>query len=303
MKLSQSSIDRQIALITDRLPEARALLSPCRVCPRNCGVDRLSGEMGHCRSTTELVVSSITLHHGEEPPISGYRGSGTIFLTNCNLRCLYCQNYPISQLGSGNTLTVEEVVQGMLLLQGRGAHNINWVTPSHMAPVLMEALLTARKQGMNLPVVYNSGGYDAVEMLRLWDGIIDIYMPDMKYANSRIARKFSGIPDYPRHNQAAILEMHRQVGDLQITDDGVAVRGLLVRHLVLPHNLSGTEQVLKFLAEQVSADTYVSLMRQYFPAFHAVKIRQLERPLTNAEYESAVEMLDKLGMEAGWVQR
>ncbi len=303
MQLSQSSIDRQIALITDRLPEARALLSPCKVCPRNCGVDRLSGETGHCRSTTELVVSSITLHHGEEPPISGYRGSGTIFLTNCNLRCLYCQNYPISQLGSGNALTVEEVAQGMLLLQGRGAHNINWVTPSHMAPVLMEALLITRKQGLNLPVVYNSGGYDAVEMLRLWDGIIDIYMPDMKYADSRIARKFSGIPDYPRHNQAAILEMHRQVGDLRITDDGVAVKGLLVRHLVLPHNLSGTEQVLKFLAERVSVDTYVSLMRQYFPAFHAVKIRELERPLTNAEYESTVEILSKLGMEEGWVQK
>ena len=303
MQLSQSSIDRQVALITDRLQEAQALLSPCRVCPRHCGVDRLSGETGHCGSTTELVVSSITLHHGEEPPISGYRGSGTIFLTNCNLRCMYCQNYPISQLGSGNAITVEEAAQGMLLLQGRGAHNINWVTPSHMAPVLMEALLIARKQGMNLPVVYNSGGYDALEMLRFWDGIIDIYMPDMKYADSRIARKYSGIPDYRRHNQAALLEMHRQVGDLRITADGVAVRGLLVRHLVLPNNLSGTEQVLKFLAEQVSADTYVSLMRQYFPAFHAVKIRELDRPLTNTEYESAVKMLDKLGMEEGWVQK
>jgi putative pyruvate formate lyase activating enzyme len=302
MQLSQSSIDRQVALITERLPEAQALLSPCRVCPRHCGVDRLSGETGHCRSTTELVVSSITLHHGEEPPISGYRGSGTIFLTNCNLRCLYCQNYPISQLGSGNVIAVEELARGMLLLQGRGAHNINWVTPSHMAPVLMEALLNARKQGMNLPVVYNSGGYDALEMLRLWDGIIDIYMPDMKYAESRIARKYSGIPDYPRHNQAAIREMHRQVGDLRITDDGIAVRGLLVRHLVLPNNLSGTEQVLKFLAERVSADTYVSLMRQYFPAFHAVKINELQRPLTSAEYESAVKMLNKLGMEEGWVQ-
>lgn len=302
MELSQTNIDRQIALITERLPKAQALLNPCKVCPRDCGVDRWSGELGRCRSTTELVVSSITLHHGEEPPISGYQGSGTIFLTNCNLRCLYCQNYPISQLGSGNTLTVDQVAQGMLLLQSRGAHNINWVTPTHMAPMLMEALLIARKRGMSLPVVYNSGGYDALEMLYLWDGIINIYMPDMKYADSHIARKYSGIPNYPRHNQAAILEMHRQVGDLQIGDNGVAVKGLLVRHLVLPNNFSGTEEVLKFLAEQVSVNTYVSLMRQYFPAFHAVKIRELDHPLTRVEYKRAVEMLSKFGMEEGWVQ-
>jgi putative pyruvate formate lyase activating enzyme len=171
-----------------------------------------------------------------------------------------------------------------------------------MAPMLMEALSIARKRGMSLPIVYNSGGYDALEMLRLWDGIIDIYMPDMKYADTGIARKYSGIPDYPQHNRSAILEMHRQVGDLQVEDDGVAVKGLLVRHLVLPNGFSGTEDVLKFLAEQVSVNTYVSLMRQYFPAFHAVKIRELDRPLTRSEYQRAVDMLDRFELEEGWVQ-
>jgi putative pyruvate formate lyase activating enzyme len=295
-------IDHQIFLLEQRLPKATAILSPCRCCPRYCGVDRLGGETGRCRSTTELRVSSITLHHGEEPPISGYQGSGTIFLTNCNLRCLFCQNYPISQLGTGNTVTVHELADGMLSLQRRGAHNINWVTPTHMAPMLMEALLEARKKGMNLPIVYNCGGYESMEMLHLWDGIIDIYMPDMKYSNPDMARKYSGIPDYPVHNRAAILEMHRQVGNLAIDDNGIAIKGLLVRHLVLPHDLSGTADILRFLADEVSRDTYISLMSQYFPAFHATKIPVLSQPLTRAEYRKTVGILENLHMEEGWLQ-
>jgi putative pyruvate formate lyase activating enzyme len=297
-----SNIERQIALMEARLSEAKALLSPCRLCPRSCGVDRLNGETGYCRSSTQLVVSSITLHHGEEPPISGNRGSGTIFLTNCNLHCLFCQNYPISQLGTGNSMSVEQVAQGMKLLQERGAHNINWVTPTHVAPMLMEALLMARRQGMYLPVVYNSGGYESLEMLQMWDGIIDIYMPDMKYSEARMARKYSGVPNYPRHNRAAIREMHRQVGDLQIDEQGIAVKGLLVRHLVLPNDLSGTKEILEFLAEKVSPSTYVSLMSQYFPAFHAHKIPELSRPITKKEYGEAVKILNSLHLEQGWVQ-
>jgi putative pyruvate formate lyase activating enzyme len=300
--MTSSDIKHQISLLQQRLPEAKALLSPCCLCPRECGVNRTAGETGHCRSTTQLIISSITLHHGEEPPISGYRGSGTIFLSNCNLHCLFCQNYPISQFGTGNAMSPAEVARGMILLQQRGAHNINWVTPTHMAPLLMEALLIARKQGMDLPVVYNSGGYDSLEMLRLWDGVIDIYMPDMKYADSRLARKYSSIPDYPRHNRAAILEMHRQVGNLKISEDGIAVRGLLVRHLVLPNHISGTEEILTFLAEEVSRETYVSLMSQYFPAFHALKIPELHRPLVRSEYSQAVQVLGRLNMEEGWVQ-
>jgi putative pyruvate formate lyase activating enzyme len=295
-------INHQISSLEEQLPKAKELLNPCRCCPRNCGIDRLAGETGRCRSTTELRVSSITLHHGEEPPISGNRGSGTIFLANCNLRCLFCQNYPISQLGTGNTLTVEELASGMIALQRRGAHNINWVTPTHMAPMLMEALLVARKRGMDLPIVYNCGGYEALEMLRLWDGIIDIYMPDMKYSNSDMGRKYSGISNYPMHNRAAILEMHRQVGNLLIDDNGIATRGLLVRHLMLPHNLSGTADTLRFLAEEVSCDTYISLMSQYFPAFHATKIPMLSQPLTRSEYRNAISILENLHLEEGWVQ-
>jgi len=248
------------------------------------------------------MVASINLHFGEEPPISGSRGSGTIFLTNCNLRCLFCQNYPISQLGTGNAVTVHELASGMIALQRRGAHNINWVTPTHMAPILMEALLIARKRGMDLPVVYNCGGYESLDMLRLWDGIIDIYMPDMKYSNPENARKYSGISDYPKHNRAAILEMHRQVGNLVIDEDGIATRGLLVRHLVLPHDLSGTEEILRFLAEEVSSDTYISLMSQYFPAFHATKVPELSEPLARREYLRAVDILERFRLEEGWVQ-
>ena len=295
-------VHNQITLLEERLPEAKALLSPCQCCPRYCGVDRLAGDTGRCRSTIQLTVSSITLHHGEEPPISGYRGSGTIFLSNCNLRCLFCQNYPISQLGTGNVMSPAEVATGMIMLQRHGAHNINWVTPTHMTPMLMEALLTARKKGMSLPVVYNSGGYDSMEMLRLWDGIIDIYMPDMKYSDTDSARRYSGISDYPQHNRAAILEMHRQVGNLVIDQDGVASRGLLVRHLVLPNDLSGTERILRFIAEQVSRDTYVSLMSQYFPAFHAPKIPKLSRRVTRQEYRRAVDILRNLRLEEGWLQ-
>jgi len=195
-----------------------------------------------------------------------------------------------------------QVAQGMLSLQQRGAHNINWVTPTHMAPMLMEALLIARRQSMHLPVVYNSGGFEALEMLRLWEGIIDIYMPDMKYADSKAARKYSGVPDYPRHNRAAILEMHRQVGNLQIDEQGVATRGLLIRHLVLPNNLSGTEKILQFLAEEVSPLTYLSLMSQYFPAFHALKVPELSRPVTRKEYGEALKILHRLHLEEGWVQ-
>jgi putative pyruvate formate lyase activating enzyme len=301
--MTREEIEQQIDLLEERLPQAKSLLNPCRLCPRNCGVDRLAGETGRCRSTSQLAVSSITLHHGEEPPISGFRGSGTIFLSNCNLKCLFCQNYPISQLGTGNTMTPEEVAQGMVLLQQGGAHNINWVTPTHMAPMLMEALLIARRHGMDLPLVYNSGGYDSLDMLRLWDGIIDIYMPDMKYSDPRMARKYSGIPDYPEHNQGAILEMHRQVGNLQLNDQGVAIGGLLVRHLVLPNDISGAEGVLTFLASEVSPHTYVSLMSQYFPAFHAHRIPELSRSITDREYVAAANILHRLQMEEGWLQR
>jgi len=247
-------------------------------------------------------VSSVNLHFGEEPPISGYRGSGTIFFTSCNLRCVFCQNYPISQLRHGKEVSVRDLADAMLKLQDKGAHNINFVTPTRHVHQIMDALRIAYERGLEIPLVYNTGGYDSVEMLRLLEGVVDIYMPDMKYSDPEMGRKYSGIPDYPQVNREAIKEMHRQVGDLVIDDEGIARKGLLVRHLVLPEGIAGTEDVLRFLAEEVSRDTYISLMRQYFPAYKAVNMPPLDRRITEEEYREAVELLDKYGLTRGWIQ-
>jgi len=272
------------------------------VCPRRCGVNRIRGEAGACALGRNPAVSSVNLHFGEEPPISGYRGSGTIFFTSCNLRCVFCQNYPISQLRHGKEVSVRDLADAMLKLQDKGAHNINFVTPTHLVPQIMDALRIAYERGLEIPLVYNTGGYDSVEMLRLLEGVVDIYMPDMKYSDPEMGRKYSGIPDYPQVNREAIKEMHRQVGDLVIDDEGIARKGLLVRHLVLPEGIAGTEDVLRFLAEEVSRDTYISLMRQYFPAYKAVNMPPLDRRITEEEYREAVELLDKYGLTRGWIQ-
>lgn len=288
--------------IRGRLKEAYSLLRACTVCPRGCGVNRLQGERGACAVGKRLVLSSMNLHFGEEPPLSGWRGSGTIFFTSCSLRCVFCQNYPISQLRHGREVSVQELASGMLRLQARGAHNINLVTPTHFGPQIMVALLLAFEEGLDLPIVYNCGGYESVEMLRLWEGIIDIYMPDMKYSDKAYARRYSGVPNYPAVNRVAVAEMHRQVGPLQIDAEGIAQRGLLVRHLVLPEGMAGTEEVMRFLAEEISRDTYISLMRQYFPAYKAVELPPLNRRITRGEYAAAQRMLERYGLERGWMQ-
>jgi putative pyruvate formate lyase activating enzyme len=271
-----------------RIAALRALMSPCRLCPRRCGVDRASGEVGVCGLGAQPVVSSYGAHFGEERPLVGRGGSGTIFLTRCNLKCVYCQNYDISQLGHGQVCGVEEVAQMMLELQARGCHNINWVTPTHQTPMLVEALGMARREGLRLPIVYNCGGYESVEALRLLDGLIDIYMPDVKYADNEIGRRLSGVPDYWDRCREALTEMHRQVGDLDIGPDGIARRGLLVRHLVLPDGLAGTPRVMAFLAS-LSTNTYVNVMAQYHPAYRAREVPALSRPITRQEYREAVE--------------
>ncbi|HID09910.1 MAG TPA: radical SAM protein [Candidatus Latescibacteria bacterium] len=293
---------KKLALLEERIDAAYKMLESCHVCPRRCGVNRIKGETGACALGRNPAVSSVNLHFGEEPPISGYRGSGTIFFTSCNLRCVFCQNYPISQLRHGREVSVRDLADAMLKLQDRGAHNINFVTPTHLVPQIMDALRIAYERGLEIPLVYNTGGYDSVEMLRLLDGVVEIYMPDMKYSDSEMGRKYSGIPDYLQVNREAIKEMHRQVGDLVIDGDGVARKGLLVRHLVLPEGIAGTEGVLKFLAEEVSKDTYVSLMRQYFPAYKAVNMPPLNRRVTEEEYGEAVELLEKYGLTRGWIQ-
>lgn len=226
----------------------------------------------------------------------GTNGSGTIFFTHCNLHCIYCQNYPISQLGGGNTVSSLELANMMLSLQTKGCHNINLVTPTHVVPYFLEALVLAVEDGLKIPLLYNSGGYDSVETLKLLDGIIDIYMPDMKYSDERIAEQFSGIKNYPSVNRLAVKEMHRQVGNLQLDRRGVAQRGLIVRHLVLPNGLAGTEEVVSFLSREVSTDTYLNIMAQYHPCYKAFPIPQLARPITGKEFEEALNTAHRYGM-------
>jgi len=295
------SVASKIGILEKNVSIALEYFADCTVCPRQCHVDRTSGELGECAMPARLKISSANLHHGEEPPISGTAGSGTIFLSGCNLHCQYCQNYPISQYGHGKFYSARETANMMKSLQNRGAHNINFVTPTHYVPALMEALLLAYRDGLQIPLVYNSSGFDSLEMLGLLDGIIDIYMPDMRYADARVAALLSDISDYPQINRAVIKEMHRQVGVLQ-TVDGVAQRGLLIRHLVLPDNLAGSADIFKFIADEVSRDTHVSVMSQYFPAYNACHYSQLDRRLTADEYKAALEAFEKAGLGNGYIQ-
>jgi putative pyruvate formate lyase activating enzyme len=280
-----------------RAVEAYQRLENCVTCAWECRVDRLAGKLGICQTGASAYVSSYGPHLGEEDPLRGWRGSGTIFFTRCNLRCQFCQNHDISQTHSGYPVDAFRLAEIMLELQAMGCHNINLVSPSHVVPQILAALLVATKAGLNLPIVYNTGGYDSLETLKLLDGVIDIYMPDMKYASERIARRYSKIPHYPQTNQAAVLEMHRQVGDLQINQDGIATRGLLVRHLVLPNDLAGTAEIVRFLAERVSTNTYLNVMSQYRPAFNARQFPKLSRPLKGEEYRQAVQMAHAAGLE------
>jgi putative pyruvate formate lyase activating enzyme len=286
-----------------RIESAYQLLESCRVCPRECGVNRLKNDkLGFCRSGLNPVISSVSPHHGEEPPLSGTKGSGTIFFTNCNLRCVYCQNYPISQMGNGAERTPGELACQMLWLQEEGCHNLNLVTPTHYVPQILKALGIARDRGFNLPIVYNTSGYDSVETLKLLDGIVDIYLPDMRYNDNSVALRYSVALHYVEVNRAAIKEMYRQVGNLSVDEKGIASRGLIIRHLVLPGGLSGTEGVMKFLAEEISRDVYISLMSQYFPAYKTGDFPEINRRIQEQEYDEAYDAKMKYGLKNGWVQ-
>ncbi len=284
--------------LEERVSLAYNLLTICDVCAWHCKVDRRAGggKLGVCQTGERAMVSSHSPHLGEEDPLRGWRGSGTIFFTRCNLRCQFCQNHDISQTDAGSEVEPRDLANIMLELQDRGCHNINFVSPSHVAPQIMTAVLIAARAGLHLPLVYNTGGYDSLEMLRLLDGVIDIYMPDMKYADEATGRRYSKTRDYPEVNQAAVGEMHRQVGDLQIDAQGLAIRGLLVRHLVLPNNLAGTDKVVRFLAEEVSPHTYLNLMDQYRPAYRANRYPKLGRAITHEEYQSAERMAREAGL-------
>lgn len=285
-----------------RAEEAFAGLSNCRVCPRDCEVDRLADKRGYCRAGRRAIVASWNRHDWEEPPISGTRGSGTIFFSGCSARCRFCQNYPISQLGVGREVEEQELAQMMLELQERGCHNINLVTATHFVPQVLVALSLAVAGGLRIPLVYNCAGYESPETLRWLDGVIDIYLPDAKYADDENAREFSGFPDYVEVNRAALREMYRQVGELQLDEQGLAVRGLIVRHMVLPGGIAGTPQVLHWIASELSPTVHVSLLAQYFPAHRAIGHPLLGRKLTWEEYDAACAVFEMAGLENGWLQ-
>ncbi len=289
--------------IDKRIEKLYKLLSPCRLCPRNCKAKRLEGKVGFCNLGKEPKVSSYNLHFGEEPPITGYRGSGTIFFTGCNMGCVFCQNYPISQLHHGNVVSVNELARMMLYLQKQGAHNINLVTPTPQVHAIVEAIKIAGEKGLKIPIVYNCGGYESPEVIEILDGIVDIYMPDMKYSDNEMAKKYSKARNYVEHCKESLKIMHKQVGDLLMDSDGVAIKGLLIRHLVLPNNISGTEEVLKFIAEEISRNTYISLMSQYFPAYMASDYPEICRRITKEEFREAERVMMELGFSNGWIQR
>ncbi|MGQ9794595.1 MAG: radical SAM protein [Anaerolineae bacterium] len=282
--------------LTKRTAEAYEHLVQCDVCPWVCKVNRRAGELGFCRVGELAGVASYGPHLGEESVLRGWRGSGTIFFTGCNLKCKFCQNYEISQLDEGAPVEPQRLAAIMLELQEMGCHNINFVSPSHVVPQILMAVLIAAQAGLRLPLVYNSGGYDSLTMLRILDGVIDIYMPDMKYADANIARRYSGISNYPQVNQAAVREMHRQVGDLVVDENGLARRGLLVRHLILPEDLAGTARIVEFLAREISPHTYLNLMDQYRPAYKACEYPELSRRITRAEWDEAVAWARKAGL-------
>lgn len=282
--------------LEERCALATRLLSPCTLCPCRCQADRLNGRMGICRTGALARVDGWCAHRGEEAALSGWRGSGTIFFCGCNLRCVFCQNFEISQGRAGREMPAAELAGVMLSLQEQGCHNINLVSPSHVVPQILEALRIAAQGGLRLPLVYNSGGYDALETLRLLDGVVDIYMPDMKYTDAGTAERYSHVKNYPAANRAAVREMHRQVGDLQVNAAGLAVRGLLVRHLVLPHNLAGTRQIARFLAEEISPHTAINVMAQYRPEYQASAHVPLSRPVTAEEMSSALQAVRQAGL-------
>jgi putative pyruvate formate lyase activating enzyme len=283
--------------LAERAAAARVILDECTLCPRRCAVNRLEDEEGHCLVGFRAEVASAGPHYGEEAPLVGSGGSGTIFLASCNLRCVFCQNYDISQQMRGEIISAEALGRLMVGLQVQGCHNINFVTPTHQVPAILEGLLHAVKMGLSVPLVYNTSGYDSVETLRMLDGIFDIYMPDLKTLDSEAAARYMQAPDYPEVVKAALREMHRQVGDLQINQRGIATRGILLRHLVMPGGLASTREALTFLRDEISPRTYVNIMAQWRPAGETASFPEIDRAISASEYEQALAIAAQLGMQ------
>ncbi|MCP4129792.1 MAG: radical SAM protein [bacterium] len=282
-------------ILEERVEKAAAIISSCTLCPHNCRVDRTGSARGKCGGGEQPCISSCSPHFGEEACLVGTGGSGTIFFAGCSLSCLYCQNYDISHLRMGREVTFDELAEMMLSLQVKGCHNINFVTPTHMAYAILKSLQLAIPRGLRIPLIYNTGGYDSVETLELLEGLVDIYMPDFKYMDPNTAEELSGAADYPQVAMEALKEMHRQVGDLSITVRGIAEKGLLVRHLVLPNDLAATSRVLAFLAD-LSTDTYINVMDQYRPEYRARECFDLGRRVTLQEYDDAIDSAKKQGL-------
>jgi len=283
-------------LFLERIEKVLEMLENCTICPRNCKVNRIKGEKGVCEGGYLPKISSYSPHFGEERPLVGLNGSGTIFLTHCSLGCIFCQNYSISHQGEGREVPFKRLSRMMMELQNMGCHNINFVTPTHFVPQILKALPEAIKKGLSVPLVYNTGGYDSVKTLRLLDGVFDIYMPDFKYTRSEVAEEYSQAPDYPQIAKLALKEMHRQVGDLIIDKRGVALRGLLVRHLILPKELAGTREAMRFLASEISKNTYVNIMDQYYPCGEISSGSPLGRRISPQEYDGAIQAAKEEGI-------
>jgi len=291
-----------------RIEKLFKILESCEICPRKCHVNRLKGEKGYCQLGYLPMVSAFHPHFGEESPLVGRYGSGTIFMTSCNLSCVYCQNYEISQLRIGEEISFERLAEMMIELQNLGCHNINFVTPTPQVPAILKSLEIAIEKGLKIPLIYNTSSYDSLEVLKLLDGIVDIYLPDAKYSDNKIALKYSNAPNYFEIMKKAIKEMHRQVGDLKIADskmkiddleipEGVAIKGLIVRHLVLPNNLAGSEKIFEFISKEISKNTFLNIMDQYWPAYKAYQYPELSRHITKEEFQEAINLAKKFGLK------
>lgn len=292
-------------ILKDRAEKAFINLNSCTSCPRDCKVNRINGELGICTSGYLPIVSSYTPHFGEEPVLSGTKGAGNIFFGNCNLKCIYCQNFEISQnpkSESQNKVTHERLAEIMIELQNKGCHNIGLVSPTHFSATILKSIYIAAEHGLDLPIIYNTNGYDSVDMLKLYDGVVDIYLPDFKYGNSEYANKYSLVDNYFEKTKEALKEMYRQVGDQLIYDGDVVVRGLIIRHLILPNDLSETEKVFKFIAEELSPKVHISLMSQYYPTNKSFKDILIDRTIRASEYDNALALLDKYRLRNGWIQ-
>lgn len=279
----------------DRIKSLEEIISSCTICPRNCRVNRLKGEKGYCSTLEKPVISSAFPHFGEEPQLVGYNGSGTIFFSFCNLKCVFCQNWEISTLGEGQAITFEELAETMLMLQKRGCHNINLVTPTHQVYAIVIALSIAAQKGLRVPIVYNCGGYESVQTLVLLQGIVDIYMPDFKYGDNNAGKKYSDCKNYFDYASLAIKEMYRQVGDIVIDERGILKKGVLIRHLVLPNFVANSFEILKYVAEKISKNVLLNIMDQYYPAFESKKYGELSRRLTHEEYNNVIKKAKELG--------